>query len=416
MTSLMQTHSMARNPSVMLTMSFWKNLSAAPHRLLFLIGSLQALFAMLFWLAYLVWPDRLALTWPGSAAHAWTMLYGLFPAFVFGFLFTALPNWVNGLAIRRWEYLTTALLFATGGLLFYVGLLIPGPDLLALGLYLAGWLIGLLALLRILRTCRPGDNRQPWAVWFATGLGLLGASAILAWRVTSNAEWLFLGEELGLWAFLTPLFLAVCHRMIPFFTSRIVNNYVLVRPYSALWMMLGASLGHAVLTTSGHGQWTWLTDFTLAGIAFWFSLRWGFRRGLTVRLLGMLHIAFLWAGLAFALFGIDSLMQLSGSVGLGIAPLHALAIGFFSAMLVGMAARVSLGHSGRKLECDDQTWWLFLAIQCSAIIRMLPDLAPNWIDYRLTHLAGLIWLLAFTVWVMKYASIYWRPRLDGKPG
>ncbi len=394
----------------------WKHLSAAPHRLFFLLGSLQALIAMLFWLALLEIPGLPGLAWPAPAAHAWTMLYGLFPAFAFGFLFTALPNWVNGAAIRRQEYLPTALLLASGGLLLYPGLLLPGLDRLALCLYLAGWAFGLMALLRVLRTAPPGDQRQPWAVWAAALAGLLGSAAFLAWRMTGQAILLRLGETLALWGFLTPLFLAVCHRMIPYFTSRVVKGYVIIQPYSVLWTMLAACLGHALLTLLDAPQWTWLTDLPLAGIAFWFSARWGLRRGLTVRLLGMLHIAFVWAGLAFALFGIDSLMRLSGAGNLGLAPLHALTIGFFGAMLIGMAARVSLGHSGRKLECDALTWRLFLTMQLAAAVRMLPDLFPDWVDYRLASLAGLIWLAAFAIWAAKYAPYYWRPRADGKPG
>jgi uncharacterized protein involved in response to NO len=397
-------------------MTPWKHLGAAPHRLFFLIGSLQAVAAMLFWLFALEWPDQLELTWPGATAHAWTMLYGLFPAFVFGFLFTALPNWVNGTASRRQEYLPAALLVASGSLLFYAGMLMPGLDRLALALHLAGWAIAQLALLRTLLTCPPGDNRQPWVVWFATLFGQFGAVAFLAWRITGSAALLTLGEELGLWGFLTPLFLAVCHRMIPYFTSRVVSNYVLIQPYQALWAMVAACLGHVLLITLGHAEWSWSTDLPLAGVALWFSSRWGLRRGLSVRLLGMLHIAYLWAGLSFALFGIDSLMHMLGLAGLGLAPLHGLAIGFFGSMLIGMATRVSLGHSGRKLECDEFTWWLFLTIQLAALVRMLPDLFPGLIDHRVVGLAGLIWLLTFSSWAVKYAPIYWRPRADGKPG
>jgi hypothetical protein len=107
-------------------MSLRKHLTAAPHRPLFLIGSIQAVAAMLFWLAVLEVPALPALAWPAGAAHAWGMPDGLFAPFVFGFLFTALPNWVNGAPIRRAEYLPTAGLMAAGNLLFYAGLRLPG--------------------------------------------------------------------------------------------------------------------------------------------------------------------------------------------------------------------------------------------------------------------------------------------------
>ncbi len=397
-------------------MTFLRHLAATPHRSFFLLGSLQLIAAMLIWLMVLEGTTASALVWPASAFHAWSMIYGLLPPFVFGFLFTALPNWVSGHAIRRSEYLASVALIAAGSLMFYPAMFMPGLAPLALALHVGGWSIALLALLRVLRTAPPGDNRQPWAVWLTVLLGLAGDAAFLGFGLTASERMLQVAEALGLWAFLTPLFLAVCHRMVPYFTSRVVNNYVLIRPYSALWAMLAACFGHALLIAAGLNKLTWLADFPLAAITFWLIAVWGIRRSLHVRLLGMLHIAFVWAGVAFLLSALDSLLQLLGRGGLGFAPLHALAIGFFASMLIGMASRVSLGHSGRKLECDALTWRLFLTIQLAALVRMLPDLFPEWIDYRIASLAGMIWLITFAIWAARYAPFYWRPRADGKPG
>ena len=44
----------------------------------------------------------------------------------------------------------------------------------------------------------------------------------------------------------------------------------------------------------------------------------------------------------------------------GLAPLHTFAIGFFASMVLGMASRVTLGHSGRPLVLDNFTWLLFI--------------------------------------------------------
>lgn len=397
-------------------MSLIKHLTAAPHRSLFLIGSLQTIAAMLFWLAVLEVPTLPAPALSAGAGHAWSMLYGLFGPFVFGFLFTALPNWVNGAPTRRGEYLATAVLMAAGSLSFYAGLWQPALATAGLALHLAGWTVGLVELLRILLTSPPGDNRQPWAVWLATLLGLLGDAAFLAWSLSGADGWLTLGEALGLWGFLTPLFLAVCHRMIPWFTERVVANYVMVRPYPVLLVLLAASLVHGAAMALNRPQWSWPADLVMAAIAFWFTARWGLRRGLAVPLLAMLHIAFVWAGVAFALSAADSLLRFVGQSGLGLAPLHALGIGFFASMLIGMASRVSLGHSGRKLECDRTTWRLFLVIQVAAVVRMLPDLFPAWFDYRLAGVAGAVWLAVFLFWSAKFAPFYWQPRADGKPG
>lgn len=392
-------------------------LAASPHRLPFLIGSLQAVLAMAWWLAVLA-GHLTGIGLPGpvvAAGHAGLMLYGLLPFFVFGFLFTALPSWLETAPLPRRHYLAATLPMGLGALLFYPGLYAPALAVGALALLLTGWAAGLAALFALLR--RPGipDTRHARAAWASLALGWLGAASLAAGLAGAPAVWLELAMALGVWGFLTPLFLVVCHRMIPYFTSRVLANYVMIRPYGPFWLMLAACLGHGTLVVAGRPAWTWPADLLLASLALWFTRRWGIARTFGVRLLAMLHVGFLWAALGFVLFAADSLAGWLGlGQGLGLAPLHALAIGFFGSMLVGMASRVSLGHSGRRLEADGYTWALFWLVQVAAAVRMLPDLAGA--PYWLAALSAILWLAAFLPWAWRYAPYYWRPRADGRPG
>ena len=61
----------------------------------------------------------------------------------------------------------------------------------------------------------------------------------------------------------------------------------------------------------------------------------------------------------------------------GLAPLHALAIGYFARMVLGMASRVTLGHSGHPLVLDKFSWLLFIGFQAAVLLRILPDLLPD---------------------------------------
>lgn len=393
---------------------FWTHLTAAAHRITFLPGAMQTVLTLLWWLLDMEnrragGPGLAPAGLPGPALHAWLMLYGLFPFFIFGFLFTAAPNWLNGPKIARPAYIATALLMAAGAALIFLA------PALGLVLHLAGWGVGLVALLRTLTQSPPQDKNHSWIAWGALLLGWLGNALFLAWLLGDFPDLLAWATALGIWGLLAPTFLAVCHRMVPWFTSRIVPNYVLIRPYGPLWAMLAACLAHAVLAAGGRPDLTWLADLPLAVIAFWFITRWGIARSFGVRLLAMLHIAFVWAGVSFLLFAVASLaLFLNLDWSAGHAPVHALGIGFFSTMLVGMASRVSLGHSGRPLEADTATWGLFWLVQVIALVRMLPDLLP--LPEHLVLLAGLLWLLTFAGWCWKYAPLYWRPRADGKPG
>ncbi len=395
----------------------WSVYTAAPHRVLFLPGALQGVIAMLWWLLDLeirmAGGDGLVSAGlPAPLLHGWLMLFGFFPFFVFGFLFTAVPNWVSGPGIARPIYLAAVLGLSAGTVLLYFG-----QSSLGLLLHLLGWSAAMQGLLASLRGGKDPDKRHAWATWVALLLGAAAELLMLAGLVFEHGEWLQPALELGIWGCLVPLFVSVCHRMIPYFTSRVVSNYVMIRPYALLWAMWAASLLHVALAAAGQGSLTWLADLPLAAVAFWFSLRWGFLRGFQVRLLAMLHVAFMWAGVAFALYGLDSL---AGFLGLawsaGNAPLHALGIGFFGAMLIGMASRVSLGHSGRALQTDAATWWLFWLMQGVALLRMLPDMSAGLLPDRMVTAAGLAWLLVFGAWAWKYAPMTWQPRVDGKTG
>ena len=400
----------------------WHTYTAAPHRVMFLPGAIQGVIAMLWWLLdiefRLTGGEGLAVSGiPALLLHGWLMVFGFFPFFVFGFLFTAAPNWLSGPGIARATYVASMLGLSIGTVLLYFG-----QSSLGLLLHLLGWSVALQGLWGTLRGGKDPDKRHAWAVWVALLLGAAAEVLMLAGLLFDCWEWLQAGLELGIWGCLTPLFLTVCHRMIPFFTSRVVSNYVMIRPYALLWAMWVGCLLHVALSTAGQGGFTWLVDLPLAAIALWFSSRWGFLRGFQVRLLAMLHVAFLWAGVAFALFGLDSLAGFFGLSWSGVAwtagnaPLHALGIGFFGVMLIGMASRVSLGHSGRTLQADAATWWLFWAMQGVALLRLLPELWPDVLLDRLVSVAGLAWLLVFGGWVWHYAPMYWRPRVDGKAG
>jgi len=389
-------------------------LLAAPHRPLFLLGAIQSILTIAVWLGILGGQLQTAL--PAGAAHGWLMLYGLLPFFVLGFLFTALPNWVSGSPVGRTAYIGSAGLMGLGASVLYLGLGSPVLILSGLVLHVAGWVWAMIALARTLIHAKPQDKRQPWLTWWATALGAVGDGLFLLGVASDSADLLAAALSIGMWLFLTPLFLGVCHRMVPWFTSRVLSNYVLVRPYTPLWIMLVACLAHAGLEIAGLPQWTWMADLPLAALTLWFISRWGIARSLSVRLLAMLHLAFVWAAVAFVLYAVSSLaLWLDWPWNAGRAPLHALGMGFFGAMLIGMASRVSLGHSGRKLECDPATWWLFWLVQAAALLRMLPELIPAFPRGFVT-LSGGLWLVAFALWASKYAPMTWRPRVDGKPG
>lgn len=394
---------------------------------MFLAGALQGVLTLLWWVADLA--GRYGVAGTTSAwsiapiwAHAFLMIYGFFSFFILGFLFTTFPSWMNGEKIQSRHFTASSLLMAGGIVLFYLGLA-AGKLIVAAGvaMLLAGFSIAVYALLRVLFRVKNQDRRHAIAASVALVCGWLGIAAYLLWLLTEDASLLDFSRSAGIWFFLLPIVMTVSHRMIPFFSSRVLDNYVLIRPYWILWLMLVCSAGHGILQLWEMAfPYLWMFDLPLAASAVYLSFTWGLLRSFRVHLLAVLHIAFAWLGLSMLLYGTQSLVfLLSGGKLLifGLAPLHALAIGYFASMVLGMASRVTLGHSGHPLVLDKLSWLLFIGFQAATLFRILPDILPAATSMApgLYLLAGLTWLICFTLWAGRYAPLYWRPRADGKP-
>jgi uncharacterized protein involved in response to NO len=362
------------------------------------------------------------------------MTYGVFPFFIFGFLFTVYPRWMSGPTVPARHYVAVAALSAAGWLLFYAGLLASRTLAAAAVLViLAGWLAAFAALWRVYRQARtrgPHERLLNLALAFGIlgvalfGYGLMADEVLSVPNAAGNGaiEVVLIGEsyllarEIGLWLFLLPVVFLVSHRMIPFFSQSALVNYMMVRPVWGPPLMLVCTAAHALFDLSGLPEWRFLADLPLAAAALQHSYVWQFRRSFHARLLAMLHIAFLWLGIGMTLYGIQSLWLLAtGSDFLGRAPLHALGIGFFAGMIAAMASRVTLGHSGRSLIADRLTWAVLLGINVTALVRIAAELLPAHAAV-LNIAAALAWLIAFTPWVWHYAPMYLKPRIDHKPG
>ena len=94
----------------------------------------------------------------------------------------------------------------------------------------------------------------------------------------------------------------------------------------------------------------------------WLAVRWGLVQSLKIKLLAMLHGGFVWFGLALLLAATSHALQALGHAGLGLAPLHALTLGYLGCTLIAMVTRVASGHSGRPLAVDGIAWGLYLPV------------------------------------------------------
>lgn len=401
----------------------WKTFTAAPHRMFFWGGVLQAVLVMAWWLAdlggrYGGFYPPIAWTVTPLDAHAFLMLFTVFPFLIFGFLMTTYPRWMSGQEVERRYYVPGFLLMLFGALFFYVGLKWAWGLAFSAFMLLTGWGAALTGLLRVYFHAQHPDKRHPRLTSLALVAGWLLAATWFLGQLTGYDFLVTAAKSGGAWLFLLPIFFAVSHRMIPFFSANVIRDYRIVRPDWALWLVPLAALMHTVLELAGLAGWLWIPDLAMAVSALYLTWVWRLRDSLAQPLLAMLHIGFAWLGIALLLYSAQSLAVLSDTSILAKAPLHALVIGCYSSLVLGMVSRVTLGHSGRPLKADRLTWAIFLIFQLAVIARIVADFpgVPFSIKSHLYLCAGLIWLLCFGVWAYRQLPIYLSKRADGQPG
>lgn len=406
-------------------------LLSAPHRLGFFSAAVWMALSALWWLGVLVARElSVPLPWavqPGLA-HGLLLSLSFMPLFIVGFLFTAGPRWLGLGDVSAQQLLKPVLLFEAGWALALAGFHLH-PWLAAAGVALAGagWAWITRDFLRLVRMSRAPDRLHAQCVGGAAGYGVLAlllAAAGLAHEAPAVTR---AATQLALWGFLAPVFAIVSHRMIPFFTSAVLNHLEAWRPNWLLGLMLGAlavtGLGEVAEALWGplpallHALQA-LVQVPAGGLLIWLAVRWGLvdsLRGPSLRLLAMLHGGFVWFGVAMLLMGVSHLARLGGWDGLGLAPLHALTMGYLGCTLIAMITRVASGHSGRPLAVDALAWGLYLMLQVAVALRVLAALWPNAASpLLLLAIAG--WALACGAWAVRYGNWLGRPRADGRPG
>ncbi|MES2859526.1 MAG: NnrS family protein [Pseudomonadota bacterium] len=394
-------------------------LAQAPHRLMFFIGASNLLLAMAWWSMWLAdarW-QWFGLHQPQPYAgwlHAFVMQYQMLPSFMFGFLLTVFPRWMGLPDLERSRYLPVGLGLFSGQLATLLGAFGWKPGIVVgVVLTLGGWLTGIGHLLPLLWRERATTWHARSCV-AALALGLAGLLAWLGFLMTEAPLLAFASIKVGTFGLLLPIYLAVAHRMFPFFAGGVVPGYQPWRPMwllAAFWVLV---LAHLLLELVHAYGWLWLADLPLLALLLLALWKW-WPRGKAPGLLLVLFIGLAWLPVAIALYAFQSIAyEVTGSFLLGRAPAHALFIGFFGSVLVAMVTRVTQGHSGQALVMPAAAWFAFAAIQVVAVMRVFAEVMPDGLAWKAAAAVG--WLVAFLPWVARIAGIYLSPRSDGKPG
>lgn len=405
-------------------------LLTAPHRLGFTAAALLLGTSATWWALVLgARAAGITLPWavPPPVAHGLLMALGFMPLFITGFLFTAGPRWL-GLPEVDAASLRTPVQLIVGGWALALPGLHAGVMFAGLGVATAalGWSMLVLRFVGLVRISRVPEKLHASLVAAAGSIGAVALWLAAAALAANQPIVVRAATQLALWGFLAPVFTTVSHRMLPFFTASALPLHDAWRPNALLGAMLAALAAELPFALAELWWWPlapavrWLQvaiELSAAALLLWLALRWGLLQGLKIRLLAMLHVGFLWLGIAFALGAVShSLMAVLGpGSSLDLAPQHALTMGYLGSTLLAMATRVAAGHSGRPLVADNIAWALFWTLQAAVLLRLAAALWPA-VGMPLLLAAVSAWVVAMGGWSLRYGRWLGRPRADGRPG
>ncbi|MFU8878445.1 MAG: NnrS family protein [Wenzhouxiangellaceae bacterium] len=383
-------------------------LFAGGFRIFFLSTALYAALLMVGWVGVL------AFGWPVSGSnplawHAHEMLFGVVVAAIAGFLLTAVPNWTGTqpLAGRGLLALWGVWLLARLGYWLFDPNAAGTASALVIGLDLA--FLPLLALAVALPIVRSGNHRNLVMV-------VLLLVMWLANLFHHFAESPVRGNVLML-DLVTMMMIIIGGRITPLFTRNWLNRNGLagdrVRSFKPV-EILSVALAVAVFVLA-------LLDVSAvvfgsialaAGLAHLVRLiGWQGWRAWRDPLVWVLHLGYAWIALAFFVRGWGALDPLLRDN----AWMHAIGVGAMGTLIIGVMARVCLGHTGRELKLHYTGWLMFALVTVAAVTRTA--YAAGWLSsIGLLWLSALTWIIAFVHFAILYFPIVSAPRADGKPG
>lgn len=373
-----------------------------PFRIFFLSMTVLVLLTIPLWVLQVTGVINLPLAMPGLFWHQHEMLFGFLTAAIAGFLLTAVCVWTQ---TERTHGFRLVLLW---------GVWLAGRLLLALGADLPDWLVqgvnlAFLPLVMLDAGWRVWQARQKRQFMLLVVLGLLWLMQI--GFVTRLDMTYSHGALIAAMALIS----IVGGRITPAFTTGWLRqrglNADAVKNIPALDM---ASLFSMILLMASLVTgWQAITGIlaTVAGTLVLVRLaNW---KGWLARkepLLWVLHLSILWVPV--------SLYLLAGTIFAGWpsnAWSHAAGTGAISCLILGVIARVTLGHTGRPLVLPKGMVTAFIAIQLAAVIRVLTAF-----DIIAWHpgigSSSLLWVFAFGMFLVRYTKILASPRPDGRIG
>lgn len=380
---------------------------ATAFRVFFLACAAHAVAAVTLWLLKLRGIDVVATNSAGMFWHSYEMVFGFSRAAIFGFLFTAGQHWSGKFLLGGSSALQLFLLWFAGRFAFFL------PPVFSHCAFAADLAASLWALWRLRPLLAPQQKHNHAVVYLFSFYLLAQVFAMSAVFIPVIAEYFLHAVRLGL--ITVVLFVAViAGRILPFFASVVVQGdkpRILPRLEKTVWPGAVAAWAAFALIPI-HPLLEKITTFLFLALAVIHSLRWYFWRPFSsfhLPILAILYAGYFWLILGFAMLSLSFMGLVAGSPAW-----HMFGIGATGVFVFGMMTRVALGHTGRPIKAMPLVLAAYLTLNVALMSRVVLPLVG--LSDRGYLIAAILWVLSFIFYLIKYAPILTRRRIDGKPG
>ena len=367
-----------------------------------------SIISIAFWMGIYVFSFPLQVGISYVQWHAHEMIYGFSMAVIAGFLLTAVKNWTGIQTLYGLRLLSLFTLWALARILLLFGT----PFIFIAAIFDISFMAFLINSL-----IYPIIKSQQIKKQF----GIIG---IMIFLIIGNILF-YLGvfgliEQGMYWSIYGGLYLVIGliiimgRRVIPFFIE--VGVGYRVKLFNSQWLDIAIPLLYlaffVVEVLFGN---RYLSALLSAGLFIMISVQligWHTIGIWKKPLLWSLFIAFIFIDLGFFLMALGLLIDLPN-----IRVIHAFSFGGIGVMTLSMMARVTLGHTGRNVQNPPRAMtWAFVALIVGAVVRVILPLIAA--DYYLIWIAvsQILWITAFLIFVVVYAPMLIKPRIDGQFG
>ncbi len=379
-------------------------------RPLFLGGTLFSIIAIGWWAYFWVSPFN----WQPYGGPIWwhghEMLFGFGSAIIVGFLLTAVQTWTGVPGVKGRKLAVLAGSWLVGRLLITFGMALPG------------WVVAIgdlsFLLLSALAMAYPVIKAKQWQnlMFVPILLVLMLLNAVSHWGALTDNALVALHSLHGATLLIALVITIIGGRVIPFFTSN-ASEYTrlpnigwldVLSIGSIIALVAVAFIGFSVVPTLLLGALSLLAAVSNG----WRFLRWGIVHTLNTPLLWSLHFSYVFVPVgmvALFLFSIGWVSNLSVA-------LHCFTVGAMGGMILAMISRVTLGHTGRKLQPPKLMTLGYMCILAAAAMRvLLPGLFPWFTNWGIVG-AAVLWCVAYSIYLFYYGPMLMSTRADGRPG